>query len=61
MTVMNASALENNFALAAIVFTIGLLATLITVIFVVKAHRYWENQEPTGPGDRAMQPEPGHE
>ena len=37
-------ALEENFTLAVIVFVTGFIATLITLIFIVRMHRYWERR-----------------
>jgi hypothetical protein len=37
-------ALEDNFTLAVIVFVTGFIATLITLIFIVSMHRYWERR-----------------
>ena len=37
-------ALEENFTLAVIVFITGFIATLITLIFIVRMHRYWERR-----------------
>ena len=38
--------MEDNFTLAVSVFVAGLIATLVTVTFVVAAHRYWERRGP---------------
>lgn len=35
---------EDNFTLAVIVFVVGFIATLITLIFIVSMHRYWERR-----------------
>lgn len=43
--------LEDNFTLAVIVFIIGFLATLATLIFIVAAHRYWERKDLQEAGD----------
>ncbi len=37
-------ALEENFTLAVIVFVTGFIATLVTLIFIVAMHRYWERR-----------------
>ena len=37
-------ALEENFTLAVIVFITGFIATLITLIYIVSMHRYWERR-----------------
>jgi hypothetical protein len=37
--------LEENFTLAVIVFIIGFIATLVTLIYIVSAHRYWERRD----------------
>jgi heme/copper-type cytochrome/quinol oxidase subunit 4 len=37
-------ALEENFTLAVIVFITGFIATLVTLIFIVRMHRYWERR-----------------
>ncbi len=39
--------LEDNFTLAVIVFVTGFIATLVTLIFIVAMHRYWERQRPS--------------
>ena len=36
--------MEDNFTLAVIVFVTGFIATLITLIFIVAMHRYWERR-----------------
>lgn len=38
-------ALEENFTLAVVVFIVGLVATLITVVYIIAAHRYWERRD----------------
>jgi heme/copper-type cytochrome/quinol oxidase subunit 4 len=40
-------ALEENFTLAVIVFITGFIATLVTLIFIVRMHRYWERHRPS--------------
>ncbi len=40
-------ALEDNFTLAVIVFITGFIATLVTLIFIVSMHRYWERHRPS--------------
>jgi uncharacterized membrane protein (DUF485 family) len=40
--------LEENFALAVVVFAIGFVATLATLIYIVAAHRYWERRDAEG-------------
>jgi hypothetical protein len=40
-------ALEENFTLAVIVFVTGFIATLATLIFIVRMHRYWERHRPS--------------
>ncbi len=37
-------ALEDNFTLAVIVFVTGFIATLVTLIYIVSMHRYWERR-----------------
>ena len=37
-------ALEENFTLAVIVFITGFIATLVTLIYIVSMHRYWERR-----------------
>jgi hypothetical protein len=37
-------ALEDNFTLAVIVFITGFIATLVTLIYIVSMHRYWERR-----------------
>jgi uncharacterized paraquat-inducible protein A len=37
-------ALEDNFTLAVIVFITGFIATLVTLIYIVSLHRYWERR-----------------
>ncbi len=44
-------ALEDNFTLAVIVFIIGFIATLITLIFIVSMHRYWERRSDSNEGE----------
>ena len=44
-------ALEDNFTLAVIVFIIGFIATLITLIFIVSMHRYWERRSDSNAGE----------
>lgn len=44
-------ALEDNFTLAVIVFIIGFIATLITLIFIVSMHRYWERRSDPNEGE----------
>ncbi len=39
--------LEENFTLGVIVFVTGFVATLVTLIFIVSMHRYWERHRPT--------------
>ncbi len=43
--------LEDNFTLALIVFIIGFIATLITLIFIVSMHRYWERRSDSNGGE----------
>jgi len=38
--------LEENFTLGVIVFVTGFIATLVTLIFIVSMHRYWERHRP---------------
>ncbi len=44
-------ALEDNFTLAVIVFVVGFIATLITLIFIVSMHRYWERRSDSNEGE----------
>ena len=44
-------ALEDNFTLAVIVFIIGFIATLITLIFIVSMHRYSERRSDSNRGE----------
>ncbi len=44
-------ALEDNFTLAVIVFIIGFIATLITLIYIVSMHRYWERRSDSNEGE----------
>lgn len=37
--------LENNFTLAVVVFIVGFIATLVTTVVVIYAHRYWEKHD----------------
>ncbi len=37
-------ALEENFTLGVIVFVTGFIATLVTLIYIVRMHRYWERR-----------------
>ncbi len=37
-------ALEENFTLGVIVFITGFIATLVTLIYIVRMHRYWERR-----------------
>lgn len=37
--------MEDNFTLAAIVFVIGFIATLATLVYIVASHRYWERRD----------------
>ncbi len=43
--------LEDNFTLAVIVFVVGFIATLITLIFIVSMHRYWERRSDSHEGE----------
>ncbi len=43
--------LEDNFTLAVIVFIIGFIATLITLIYIVSMHRYWERRSDSNEGE----------
>ena len=47
LAVLALQALEENFTLAVIVFITGFIATLITLIFIVSRHRYWERHRPS--------------
>ena len=53
LLILALQALEDNFTLAVIVFIIGFIATLITLIYIVSMHRYWErrSEESNGGGD----------
>lgn len=42
---------EDNFTLAMIVFIVGFIATLITLIFIVSMHRYWERRSDSNEGE----------
>jgi heme/copper-type cytochrome/quinol oxidase subunit 2 len=44
-------ALEDNFTLAVTVFIIGFIATLVTLIFIVRMHRYWERRSDSNEGE----------
>jgi hypothetical protein len=44
LAVVALQALEENFTLAVIVFVTGFIATLVTLIFIVSMHRYWERR-----------------
>ncbi len=44
LLILALQALEDNFTLAVIVFIIGFIATLITLIYIVSMHRYWERR-----------------
>ena len=36
--------LEENFTLGVIVFVTGFIATLVTLIYIARMHRYWERR-----------------
>lgn len=38
------TALQDNFTLGLSMFIVGLLATAVTAIYIIKMHRYWERQ-----------------
>jgi hypothetical protein len=44
LTVIALQALEENFTLGVIVFVTGFIATLVTLIYIVAMHRYWERR-----------------
>jgi hypothetical protein len=47
LAVVALQALEENFTLAVIVFVTGFIATVVTLIFIVSMHRYWERHKPS--------------
>jgi heme/copper-type cytochrome/quinol oxidase subunit 4 len=51
LLILALQALEDNFTLAVIVFIIGFIATLITLIYIVSMHRYWERRSDSNEGE----------
>ena len=51
LPVLALQALEENFTLGVIVFVTGFIATLVTLIFIVSMHRYWERRSNSNDGE----------